>query len=67
MALVASAVVKSDSRHDTDKIYKPLDSSKREIRVLELLPSEEEADAIHCRLHTVSLDNDPHYIALSYV
>lgn len=47
-------------------MYQPLDIVRREIRLLEIEPAEFD-DAISCNLHTVSLDDDPSYEALSYV
>jgi hypothetical protein len=49
------------------EIYQKLDTSKREIRLLEILPPQNDSDKVRCRLHTVSLDGEPEYIALSYV
>jgi hypothetical protein len=45
--------------------YSPLAHDAKETRLLHLLPGDETAD-IHCQLHTVSLDSDPDYEALSY-
>ncbi|KAH0538830.1 hypothetical protein FGG08_004606 [Glutinoglossum americanum] len=45
--------------------YTPLDASKHEIRLLELLPGDSE-DIPHCRLTHTSLDHEPQYVALSY-
>jgi hypothetical protein len=42
-----------------------LDSTRREIRILELLPGQR-GDSIQCRLATASLSSGPHYEALSY-
>lgn len=47
--------------------YSPLDSARSEIRVLALRPSSKPDDAFHCSLRTVSLDDKPHFEALSYV
>ncbi|KAJ8107443.1 hypothetical protein OPT61_g8864 [Boeremia exigua] len=59
--------------------YAPLDESKRQIRLLHLLPFEEPGDndlvhndidytdEIHCTFSIVSLDDGPEYEALSYV
>jgi hypothetical protein len=46
-------------------MYKPLDPSQREIRILYLLPGGYD-DPVRCELHTVSLSNEPGYEALSY-
>jgi hypothetical protein len=58
-----------DTAHvgDRQAIYSPLDSSKHQIRLLEITPSDVEDSPIVCRLHVVSLDEDPKYTALSYV
>lgn len=51
-------------------IYTPLDSSRNEIRLLEILPrsSDYECDhTVHCRLIHSSLDSRPSYTAISYV
>ncbi|KAK5698341.1 hypothetical protein LTR17_023748 [Elasticomyces elasticus] len=48
--------------------YQPLDASRREIRVLDLLPGRYKSP-IKCRLRTVSIadkENLPYYAALSY-
>ncbi|KAJ9634566.1 hypothetical protein H2199_008849 [Coniosporium tulheliwenetii] len=47
-------------------VYKPLDPSRREIRLLTLAGGQF-SDDIHCSLSTVSLDDEPVYEALSYV
>jgi hypothetical protein len=49
-------------------LYEPLDKSRNEIRILEILPqNSEEEDIVHCRLFRCSLDDKPSYAALSYV
>lgn len=50
-----------------DLIYSPLDKSRREIRLANILPNPEPESDIHCELFTVSLDSGPYYNALSYV
>ncbi|KAF9739538.1 heterokaryon incompatibility protein [Paraphaeosphaeria minitans] len=47
-------------------VYAPLNSSLDEIRLLRLLPGSDE-DRLRCTLSIVSLDDRPHYEALSYV
>ncbi|KAF7532863.1 hypothetical protein G7054_g7564 [Neopestalotiopsis clavispora] len=47
-------------------IYTRLEPSRSEIRLLTLYPGESD-EAIQCSLHTVSLEDDPQYEALSYV
>ncbi|EON65766.1 hypothetical protein W97_05005 [Coniosporium apollinis CBS 100218] len=47
-------------------LYKPLDPSRREIRLITLAGGEF-SDDIRCSLSAVSLDNEPVYEALSYV
>jgi hypothetical protein len=48
-------------------LWRPLDSTKSEIRVIEISPAEFRRDVIVCYLRTVSLLNKPEYEALSYV
>ncbi|KAK4159410.1 heterokaryon incompatibility protein-domain-containing protein [Cladorrhinum sp. PSN259] len=50
-------------------LYHPLDSSLKEIRLVQLLPltSPSNNTGIVCKLQTVSLLSKPQYIALSYV
>ncbi|KAF5227582.1 hypothetical protein FANTH_14731 [Fusarium anthophilum] len=51
-------------------IYKPLDNSRQEIRLLTLLPPREEDENIHCTLSHAVLNTsagNPEYEALSYV
>lgn len=47
--------------------YNLLNSAERQIRLLEILPTTEDTAPIHCRLHVVSLNDSPEYIALSYI
>ena len=47
-------------------MYKPLDRSRREIRVVVIEPGVF-GENIHCALQTVCLDDNPAYEALSYV
>ena len=47
-------------------MYKPLDRSTRQIRVLEIPLTADPSQPFQCRLSTVSLDNKPVYEALSY-
>ncbi|RFU77906.1 heterokaryon incompatibility [Trichoderma arundinaceum] len=47
-------------------LYSSLPLKEGEIRVLTVLPDEWAAD-IHCELGVVSLNNNPEYVALSYV
>src|ERR1700722_6926641 len=49
-----------------DKVYKPLDMTKREIRVVKLFPDPDPDYNIRCELCVVSLDTRPVYKALSY-
>jgi len=51
-------------------LYRPLDASRSEIRLLEILGGDELDDdgtMVRCRLSTVSLDDNPDFCALSYV
>lgn len=52
---------------DPRSIYSPLDQSRREIRLLTILPCENDEGQIVCQLQTASLDDDPEYAAMSYV
>jgi hypothetical protein len=47
--------------------YALLDESRREIRLLTVLPSRNDSDPISCLLNVVSLNDEPRYSALSYV
>lgn len=50
------------------ELYQPLDSQRREIRLLRILPSTELKAPVHCCIFTASLTDDPPpiYQALSY-
>lgn len=48
------------------QIYKPLDDAKRQIRLLHLLPGDDDAE-LSCVFSLVSLDDKPDYEAVSYV
>jgi hypothetical protein len=48
-------------------LYRPLDSNKREIRVLSVLPCLDKAAPILCLLGHVSLNQRPRYKAVSYL
>ncbi|GAW19669.1 hypothetical protein ANO14919_091580 [Xylariales sp. No.14919] len=47
--------------------YGPIDRSRSEIRLLEILPSRNKNSIVSCSLKTVSLNDDTEYVALSYV
>ncbi|KAM0425995.1 hypothetical protein ACHAPT_008624 [Fusarium lateritium] len=47
-------------------LYQPLDNPSKQIRLLEIL-SESSDELVNCKLHTVSLDEQPYHIYLSYV
>jgi hypothetical protein len=51
----------------SSELFQPLREDKREIRLLQLLPSSEPDEPIACSFRTVELDNAPPYRALSYV
>ena len=55
----------ASERHNT--IYSPLDTSRNEIRLLEISPSDDEDALIACSLHTASLDDAPFFMPVSYV
>ena len=59
----SSKVLKCDS----DGLYKTLNVERREIRLLHLKPSLELQEQPQCCLETVSLHDNPHFEALSYV
>ena len=46
--------------------YRPLDPSKREIRLLNVLSSDRFSSQVKCSISTTTLDDDPEYAALSY-
>ena len=48
-------------------IYNPLDSAKSQIRLVTIHPKDQESQQIKCDLEICSLDEKPHYEALSYV
>jgi hypothetical protein len=48
-------------------IYIALDDLRREIRLLVVEPAQDEATAIECSMKVFSLNEDPKYVALSYV
>jgi hypothetical protein len=52
---------------DTRSLYHALDESRREIRLLTLLPCEDDEGQIACRLETANLSSDCEYAAISYV
>ncbi|KAG5804920.1 hypothetical protein H9Q74_010998 [Fusarium xylarioides] len=52
------------SPSDDSRLYAPLDRSRREIRVIEILSTK---PRIVCNLTTVSLDQDPEFSAISYL
>ena len=53
--------------YDFDDLYKPLNVEKREIRLLHITSSLILQEQPQCFLETVSLDDNPHFEALSYV
>ena len=52
---------------ESDGLYKPLNVERREIRLLHMKPSFILNEQPQCFLETVSLDDSPHFEALSYV
>ena len=48
-------------------VYRTLQQTTSEIRLLQILPSASARSTVNCRLSTVSLDDSPEYVALSYV
>jgi hypothetical protein len=50
----------------TSGTWTPLDRGRREIRLVYLAPSAKHNEQPSCSLHIVSLDENPHYEALSY-
>lgn len=48
-------------------IYRPLDSTKREIRICDLSPAPELSDSLQCSLRVVPIDEAGKYVAFSYV
>jgi hypothetical protein len=53
--------------HDLSHLYKPLDESRQEIRLLRVYPYREPGGIVHCVLETTSLLEAPLYNAVSYV
>ena len=51
----------------SSSLYDALDSTKAEIRLLEILPAKDEDQAVRCRMQKVSLNAKPAFCALSYV
>ncbi|OBT61694.1 hypothetical protein VE03_09406 [Pseudogymnoascus sp. 23342-1-I1] len=47
--------------------YSPLDESRNEIRLVVILPSNDDDETISCKIQNVSLNEQPEYAALSYV
>lgn len=54
------------SKDFANKMYRPLDESKNQIRLVHLLPGID-SDDLHCRFSMISLDDDSSFEALSYV
>jgi hypothetical protein len=48
-------------------VYRTLQQTTSEIRLLQILPSASARSTVNCRLSTVSLEYSPEYVALSYV
>ncbi|RYP46365.1 hypothetical protein DL768_007428 [Monosporascus sp. mg162] len=48
-------------------LYEPLDNSRNGIRLVTILPSENEEEPVACRLETASLTDGLEYVAMSYV
>ena len=48
-------------------IYRPLDKSKREIRICDLSTAPELSDLLHCFLRIVPIDEAGNFVAFSYV
>ncbi|KAF2836905.1 HET-domain-containing protein [Patellaria atrata CBS 101060] len=55
--------------HGSRFVYSPLDVSKREIRLIQLLPkhANDEDGTLHCLMNRISIGGDLAYAALSYV
>ncbi|KAF2491517.1 HET-domain-containing protein, partial [Lophium mytilinum] len=54
-----------ESRKTGSYLYAPLNDSRAEIRLLEILP-DSGVQTISCSLRSVSLQSNPEYVALSY-
>ncbi|RYP12210.1 hypothetical protein DL767_011415 [Monosporascus sp. MG133] len=48
-------------------LYRPLDKSRHEIRLITILPCENDDEPVACRLETASLTDELEYVAMSYV
>ena len=46
-------------------LYGPLDTTRKQMRLLQFLPTQE-GDGVKYEMEIVSLDENPHYVALSY-
>jgi hypothetical protein len=57
-----------EEKHMNTPVYTPLNSSRREIRLVTIHPSPDASAPIECSTSTVSLDQEPvrNYLALSY-
>jgi hypothetical protein len=66
---MSSASSKPQSALETSPLYQPLDTSRRQIRLVEIFPatSANDTEPVQCRLTVKYLDNAPPYLALSYV
>jgi hypothetical protein len=62
------AILSSASMEVDASIYKPLDFTRREIRLLWIQSSEDDFGHIRCSLNTISLTHGPFqvYVAVSY-
>lgn len=47
-------------------LYQPLDATRNTIRLLRILPADDDDTLIRCMLQEMDLDGDLTYIALSY-
>jgi hypothetical protein len=50
-----------------NKVYEPLDSTRREIRIVKVLPRANLDDDLVCNLDVITLDSSTKFAALSYV
>ncbi len=53
-------------KQPTTPVYKPLDSIKRDIRLLHIVQHLDKSATIHCSLQKVSLDDNPQYKSILY-
>jgi hypothetical protein len=66
---MSSASSEPQSALETSPLYQPLDTLRKQIRLVEIFPatSADDTEPVQCRLNVTNLDHAPPYLALSYV